>query len=123
MPIGSERSDARLSQCGIVIGIRQGFCWFSLSSVGEFCRSAVVRFFGPGRKEPVGRLELGPKKSTGPRRLFVIFAIAPTFGFPDRFALQVESVRCMHQSVQDTVGHGWIADLRVPLRYVQLTGQ
>jgi hypothetical protein len=29
MPIRSERSDAELSQCEIVIGIRQGFCSFS----------------------------------------------------------------------------------------------
>ena len=31
MPIRSERSDAELSQCETVIGIRQEFCWFSLS--------------------------------------------------------------------------------------------
>ena len=31
MPIRSERSDAGLSQCEIVIGIRQDFCLFSLS--------------------------------------------------------------------------------------------
>ncbi len=31
MPIRSERSDARLSQCEIVIGIRQEFCLFCLS--------------------------------------------------------------------------------------------
>jgi len=28
MPIRTERSDAGLSQCEIVIGIRQEFCWF-----------------------------------------------------------------------------------------------
>jgi hypothetical protein len=28
MPIRSERSDAELSQCEIVIGIRQDFCYF-----------------------------------------------------------------------------------------------
>ena len=31
MPIRTERSDAGLSQCEIVIDIRQEFCWFSLS--------------------------------------------------------------------------------------------
>jgi hypothetical protein len=31
MPIRSERSDAGLSQCETVIGIRQEFCCFSLS--------------------------------------------------------------------------------------------
>jgi hypothetical protein len=31
MPIRSERSDAGLSQCEIVIGISQDFCLFSLS--------------------------------------------------------------------------------------------
>ena len=31
MPIRSERSDAGLSQCETVIGIRQEVCWFSLS--------------------------------------------------------------------------------------------
>ncbi len=31
MPIRSERSDAGLSQCETVIGMRQEFCWFSLS--------------------------------------------------------------------------------------------
>jgi hypothetical protein len=31
MPIRSERSDARLSQCEIVIDISQEFCLFSLS--------------------------------------------------------------------------------------------
>jgi hypothetical protein len=31
MPIRSERSDAGLSQFEILIGIRQEFCWFSLS--------------------------------------------------------------------------------------------
>ena len=31
MPIRSERSDAGLSQCEIVIDIRQGFFLFSLS--------------------------------------------------------------------------------------------
>jgi hypothetical protein len=31
MPIRSERSDARLSQCEIVIDISQAFCLFSLS--------------------------------------------------------------------------------------------
>lgn len=29
MPIRTERSDAGLSQCEIVIDIRQEFCWFS----------------------------------------------------------------------------------------------
>jgi hypothetical protein len=31
LPIRSERSDAGLSQCETVIGIRQEFCCFSLS--------------------------------------------------------------------------------------------
>jgi hypothetical protein len=31
IPIRSERSDAGLSQCETVIGIRQEVCWFSLS--------------------------------------------------------------------------------------------
>jgi hypothetical protein len=31
MPIRSERSDARLSQCEVVIDIRQEFCLVSLS--------------------------------------------------------------------------------------------
>ena len=31
MPIRAERSDAGLSQCEIVIDVRQEFCWFSLS--------------------------------------------------------------------------------------------
>jgi hypothetical protein len=31
MPIRAERSDAGLSQCEVVIDIRQEFCWFSLS--------------------------------------------------------------------------------------------
>jgi hypothetical protein len=31
MPIRAERSDAGLSQCEIVIDIRQEFCWFCLS--------------------------------------------------------------------------------------------
>ena len=31
MPIRTERSDAGLSQCEIVIDIRQEFCWFSMA--------------------------------------------------------------------------------------------
>jgi hypothetical protein len=36
MPISSERSDAGLTQCDLVIGIRQGFCdsWWRFLPAG-----------------------------------------------------------------------------------------
>ena len=46
MPIRTERSDAGLSQCEIVIDIRQEFCVFSLSSYIEHPPLAAVRVFG-----------------------------------------------------------------------------
>jgi hypothetical protein len=49
MPIRTERSDAGLSECEIVIDIidiRQEFCVFSLSSYIEHPPLAAVRVFG-----------------------------------------------------------------------------
>jgi hypothetical protein len=46
MPIRTERSDAGLSQCGIVIDIRQEFCGFSLSGFIGNLPFVTVRVFG-----------------------------------------------------------------------------
>jgi len=45
MPIRSERSDAGLSQCETVIGIRQDFCLFSLSWCGGVSRLSGCLWF------------------------------------------------------------------------------
>jgi hypothetical protein len=46
MPISSERSDAGLSQCEIVIDIRQDFCVCSLSRFTGNPRFAALCVFG-----------------------------------------------------------------------------
>jgi hypothetical protein len=46
MPIRTERSDAGLSQCEIVIDIRQEFCLFSLVGFIGNLSSAAVFVFG-----------------------------------------------------------------------------
>jgi hypothetical protein len=46
MPIRTERSDAGLSQCEIVIDIRQEFCLFSLSGFIGNLPFLAVRVFG-----------------------------------------------------------------------------
>ena len=46
MPIRSERSDAGLSQCEIVIGISQAFCSFLCLDAGEFPAFPGVCGFG-----------------------------------------------------------------------------
>jgi hypothetical protein len=46
MPIRSERSDAGLSQCGIVIGISQDFCLFLRLDGAEFLAFPAVYGFG-----------------------------------------------------------------------------
>jgi hypothetical protein len=46
MPIRTERSDAGLSQCEIVIDIRQAFCLFSLSCFIGNLPFLALRVFG-----------------------------------------------------------------------------
>jgi hypothetical protein len=46
MPIRSERSDAGLSQCEVVIDISQEFCFFSLPGYTRNPPLAAVRGFG-----------------------------------------------------------------------------
>jgi len=46
MPIRAERSDAGLSQCGIVIDFRQGACLFSLREIIGNPPFVALRVFG-----------------------------------------------------------------------------
>ena len=114
MPIGSEASNAGLSQCELVIGIRQGF-----SRVGLVDQS-IFGVVGARRATD------HPQKSPGPAgRLASLFrpsrclALRPRAPFPsqlpERFSVKLKPMRRMDQSIQNAVSHRRIADLPMPL--------
>lgn len=48
-----------------------------------------------------------------------------SYGFAflaQRFAIEIEAVRLMHEAVEDGVGQGRVANGGVPVRYGQLAG-
>jgi hypothetical protein len=97
MPIRTERSDARLSQCETVIGIRQEFWLFSLSSRLE----NTLLFRAPPPTHHLCCLGFSSPASIRPgARSYARHAPA--------------GLKC---------GHRGVADLRVPLGHRQLAGQ
>jgi hypothetical protein len=112
MPIRSERSDARLSQCEIVIDISQEFCLFSLSWVVGFWSLTE------GARRAT---EVGDQKRPLPGWLLHLLVTASPLLLSHGFTLQLKPVRGMHQPVENAVSHGWVADLGVPLGDWHLT--
>ena len=114
MPISSEASNAGLSQCELVIGIRQDF-----SRVGPV-DSSIFGVVGARRATD------HPKKSPDPagwlaslfrRPQYLALRPHPAFPsqLPERFSVKLKPVRRMDQSIQNTVSHRRITDLPMPL--------
>ena len=114
MSISSEASDAGLSQCELVIGIRQGFSLVGLVDSSIFGVVGARRATNHPQKSPgpVGRLA----SLFRPSRCLALRPRAPfPSQLPERFSVKLKPVRCMDQPVQNAVGHRGIADLRMPL--------
>ena len=114
MPISSEASNAGLSQCELVIGIRQDF-----SRVGPV-DSSIFGVVGARRATN------HPQKSPGPAapqaslfRPSQYFSLRPHPAFPsqlpERFSVQLKPVSRMNQPIQNAVSHRRITDLPMPL--------
>ena len=114
MPISSEASNAGLSQCELVIGIRQDF-----SRVGPV-DSSIFGVVGARRATN------HPQKSSGPtfrrgslfRRSRCLALGLPTAfpsQLPERFSVQLKPVSRMNQPIQNAVRHRRITDLPMPL--------
>jgi hypothetical protein len=119
MSIRSERSDAELTQCEIVIDIRQEFCCFSLSGSLDDASGCGFGALTEGARRATG---VSAPKHSATGILFVIFYPSAILLLPHRLTLELESVRRVDQSVQDTVSHCRITDLCMPLGDRQLAG-
>jgi SEC-C motif len=87
MPIRSERSDAGLFQCEIVIGISQDFSLFSLSRYGGFSRFPGCLWFWAlteGARRATG---VSAQNHSAVHWLFRIFAPTTALLLPHGFSL------------------------------------
>ena len=114
MPISSEASNAGLSQCELVIGIRQGFSRVGLVDQSIF---GVV-----GARRATNHPQKSPGPADRPSSLFrasKCLALGPRTAFPsqlpERFSVQLKPVSRMDQPIQNAVSHRRIADLPMPL--------
>ena len=114
MPISSEASNAGLSQCELVIGIRQDFSRVGPVDSSIFGVVGARRATNHPQKSP-GPAALQASLFRRPKCLALRTRTAFPSQLPERFSAQLKPVRRMNQPIQNAVSHRRIADLPMPL--------